>query len=135
MTFSVWLENLVVLMVNVFLLSNAVMEFLTVKTILMKKTVINLRRTMKTTEKNWSLIRDTITEQMFGLTSEFSLLAVSTKLIWHFLQNFLLNLSGKLPYQILGKLLNVITVIIFSWLLWSDGEDDICNTKQLINTI
>jgi hypothetical protein len=68
-------------MESVFLLSNAVTEFLTVKTILMKKTVINLRRTMKTTEKNWSLIRDTITEQMFGLTSEFSLLAVSTKLI------------------------------------------------------
>jgi hypothetical protein len=67
-------------MESVFLLSNAVTEFLTVKTILMKKTVINLRRTMKTTEKNWSLIRDTITEQMFGLTSEFSLLAVSTKL-------------------------------------------------------
>jgi hypothetical protein len=67
-------------MESVFLLSNAVTEFLTVKTILMKKTVINLKPTMKTTEKNWSLIRDTITEQMFGLTSEFSLLAVSTKL-------------------------------------------------------
>jgi hypothetical protein len=68
-------------MVNVFLLSNAVMEFLTVKTILMKKIAINLRLIMKTTEKNLSPIRGMITRHMFGLTSEFSLLAVSTRLI------------------------------------------------------